>query len=100
MGAVAVGVLVDGGLIEAAGGVAGDLSAFGGVLGQVSGDHGIGDRVVSPEGQRAYVELGSWNPSLEPCEKFLYVFKAALTGPHAPPSRQRRRLPLALPAVG
>ncbi len=22
-----------------------------------------------------------------PCEDFLYVFKAALTGPHAPPSR-------------
>lgn len=28
------------------------------------------------------------------------VTKAALTGPHAPPSRQRRRLPLALPADG
>jgi hypothetical protein len=34
---------------------------------------------------------------LEPCENFLYVFKAALTGPHAPPSRRTPPPPAGAP---
>lgn len=33
-----------------------------------------------------------------PCENFLYVFKAALTGPHAPPTRRGPGTPLGLHA--
>ena len=59
VGAVRVGVDVDGVAGEPAGGVAGRFGGFGGVLGQVAGDHAVGDGAVGAEVDGADVELGA-----------------------------------------
>ena len=59
VGAVGVGVQVDGVGGDAGGGVPGDLGALGGVFGEVAGDGQVGDGAGAVQGDDADVDLGA-----------------------------------------
>ena len=84
MGAVGVGVQVDGVGGDAGGGVPGGFGALGGVLGQVAGDGQVGEVAGAGQGDDADVDLGA--PGDSPAAGPGRVRRGAVAdGPGGPP---------------